>query len=67
MNEGDAVHGSARSWRRPLTDARAGAMALAAAVALAATVALAGAPLAGQGTSYYTVAPCRLVDTRGPA
>jgi len=61
VNEGDAVHGSARSRRRPLTDARAGAMAL------AATVALAGAPLAGQGTSYYTVAPCRLVDTRGPA
>jgi uncharacterized protein (DUF1800 family) len=66
VNQHDAVR---RTWRktpalpwighpRPF----AGPMALAAMAALAA---MSGAlPLAGQGTSFYTVPPCRLVDTR---
>jgi uncharacterized protein (DUF1800 family) len=42
---------------RPLRLAAYGALALA----------LAGAPLAGQPGSFYTVAPCRLIDTRTAA
>jgi uncharacterized protein (DUF1800 family) len=38
-----------------------------AALALALAPALAAAPLLAQATSFYTVAPCRLLDTRGPA
>jgi uncharacterized protein (DUF1800 family) len=71
--QGDAVNGSARRSRaqrwsgllRPPGGARTGT--LTGAVALAAVAALAGAPPARAGTSFYTVAPCRLVDTRGPA
>jgi uncharacterized protein (DUF1800 family) len=40
---------------------------LAALAMLALITALAGTPLQAQGTSFYTVAPCRLVDTRNPA
>src|SRR5262249_45133028 len=36
-------------------------------LALTAALALAAAPLCAQATSFYTVAPCRLLDTRGPA
>jgi uncharacterized protein (DUF1800 family) len=66
VNQHDAVR---RPWRqtpalpwigRPRSFA--GAMALAAMATLAA---MSGAlPLAGQGASFYTVPPCRLVDTR---
>jgi uncharacterized protein (DUF1800 family) len=50
------------------SDGRTRSLALALSLALA--PALAGAPSlaqATQGTSFYTVAPCRLLDTRGPA
>jgi uncharacterized protein (DUF1800 family) len=50
---------AARRSGRPPRIAACGALALA--------LASAGAPLAGQPTSFYTVAPCRLVDTRNPA
>jgi uncharacterized protein (DUF1800 family) len=36
------------------------------AASLAAALALAAAPLLAQGTSFYTVKPCRVLDTRGP-
>ncbi|HVT58523.1 MAG TPA: DUF1800 family protein [Thermoanaerobaculia bacterium] len=42
---------------------RAAAFALALALALA----LGGAPLLAQGTSFYTVVPCRVLDTLGAA
>jgi uncharacterized protein (DUF1800 family) len=44
---------------RPLRIAACGALAL--------VLASAGAPLAGQPASFYTVPPCRLLDTRGAA
>lgn len=48
---------------------RLGAAAVGAALGLAQALALAlaGAPLAGQGASFYTVPPCRLLDTRAAA
>jgi uncharacterized protein (DUF1800 family) len=69
VNQDEAVQGPSprspapsRAGRpRPFGGVAAGTMAMAAAVALA------GAPLVGQGTSFYTIAPCRLADTRGPA
>jgi uncharacterized protein (DUF1800 family) len=49
------------------SDGRARRLALALYVSLCLGPALAGAPLLAQATSLYTVAPCRLLDTRGPA
>ncbi|MDP9120525.1 MAG: DUF1800 family protein [Acidobacteriota bacterium] len=60
MNQPDVVRSLvSRAWvRRP----RRWALGLALAAQL-----LAGAPLAALGTSFYTVTPCRLLDSRGPA
>jgi uncharacterized protein (DUF1800 family) len=52
----------ATPWRR----CRPSAATLGGAVLLAMAVA-GGRPLAGQATSFYTVPPCRLIDTRGAA
>ncbi|MBV8199771.1 MAG: DUF1800 family protein [Acidobacteria bacterium] len=69
MNQDDAVRGRSRKSPAPHPEGRTrpSAGAVTGAMALAAVVALSGAPLAAQGTSFYTVTPCRLVDTRGPA
>ena len=69
VNQDDAVRGSLRGAPAPPWTSRPRALAGATALAaLAAFAALAGArPLAGQGASFYTVSPCRLVDTRNAA
>jgi uncharacterized protein (DUF1800 family) len=67
VNQDFAVPGPSRKSRAPRRVGRPRSFAGAGAMVLAAAVALAGAPLAGQGASFYTVAPCRLIDTRGPA
>lgn len=72
VDQNDPGRGTARRPAAPpKSTARAALLALAAPAALVALTA-AGAlgdalPLAAQGTSFYTVPPCRLIDTRNPA
>jgi uncharacterized protein (DUF1800 family) len=49
------------------SDGRTRSLALALSLALAPALALLPSAAQGQGTSFYTVPPCRLLDTRGPA
>jgi uncharacterized protein (DUF1800 family) len=48
------------------SDGRTRRLALALCVSLCLVPLLAARPLPAQATSFYTVAPCRLLDTRGP-